>query len=140
VHALLAGVAFILMNALHVRLGSSFSAALFDSLLSFNHAMRPLWLLPVGAGNFALYYGLLRMVIVRLESHTPGREPRDSDASEVAPAGVPAERARAWIASTRGAPISNRWTPARRACASPSRSRCSSAPRLRQLPPRCNAL
>jgi len=43
------------MNALHVRLGFSFSAGLFDYLLHFNRATRPWWLLPVGAGYFALY-------------------------------------------------------------------------------------
>jgi len=42
------------------------------------------------------------MVIVHLDLHTPAREPRDSDTPGVAPAGVPAERARAWIAALGG--------------------------------------
>ena len=49
VHALLTGVAFIIMDALHVRLGFGFSAGLFDYVLNFNRATRPLLLLPVGA-------------------------------------------------------------------------------------------
>ena len=75
VHALLTGVAFIIMNALHVRLGFGFSAGLFDYVLNFNRATRPLLLLPVGALYFALYYVLFRFVIVRFDLKTPGREP-----------------------------------------------------------------
>jgi len=80
VHALLTGVAFIIMNALQVRLGFGFSAGLFDYVLNFSRATRPLWLLPVGALYFALYYGLFRLVIVRLDlktrDATPSRAPR----------------------------------------------------------------
>src|SRR5207248_2679898 len=67
VHALLTGVAFIIMNALHVKLGFGFSAGLFDYVLNYSRATRPLWLLPVGLLYFALYYGLFRLVIVRLD-------------------------------------------------------------------------
>lgn len=101
VHALLTGAAFIIMNALHVRLGFGFSAGLFDYVLNFNRATRPLWLLPVGVGYFILYYVLFRFVIVRFNLKTPGR-----DAGEVAvtPAAPPAaERPRAWIAALGGA-------------------------------------
>src|SRR5205823_12631091 len=41
VHALLTGVAFIIMNALGVRLGFGFSAGLFDYVLNFSRATRP---------------------------------------------------------------------------------------------------
>ncbi len=82
VHALLTGIAFIVMDALHVRLGFGFSAGLFDYVLNFNRATRPLWLLPVGLGYFALYYLLFRWVIVRFDLKTPGR-----GAAELAPAG-----------------------------------------------------
>ena len=101
VHALLTGSAFIIMNALHVRLGFGFSAGLFDYVLNFSRATRPLWLLPVGAGYFALYYLLFRFVIVRFDLKTPGRDVRERLAA--APAAAPAERARAWIAALGGA-------------------------------------
>jgi N-acetylglucosamine PTS system EIICBA or EIICB component len=101
VHALLTGTAFIIMNALHVRLGFGFSAGLFDYVLNFSRATRPLWLLPVGAGYFALYYVLFRFVIVRFDLKTPGRDVRERLAA--APAAAPAERARAWIAALGGA-------------------------------------
>src|SRR6202140_1631307 len=78
VHALLTGVAFIIMNALQVRLGFGFSAGLFDYVLNFSRATRPLWLLPVGALDFALYYGLFRLVIVRLDLQNPGRDAPES--------------------------------------------------------------
>jgi len=101
VHALLTGVAFIIMNALEVRLGFGFSAGLFDYVLNFSRATRPLWLLPVGALYFALYYGLFRLVIVRLDLQTPGRDALESAAAAL-PA-LPLERARAWISALGGA-------------------------------------
>ncbi len=100
-HALLTGVAFIIMNALQVRLGFGFSAGLFDYVLNFNRATRPLWLLPVGALYFALYYGLFRLVIVRFDLKTPGRDALESAAAAL-PA-MPAERARLWISALGGA-------------------------------------
>jgi PTS system N-acetylglucosamine-specific IIC component len=100
VHALLTGVAFIIMNALHVRLGFGFSAGLFDYVLNFSRATRPLWLLPVGVAYFALYYGLFRCVIVRFDLKTPGRDAGETLAA--APA-EPAERTHAWIAALGGA-------------------------------------
>jgi PTS system N-acetylglucosamine-specific IIC component len=100
VHALLTGVAFIVMNALHVRLGFGFSAGLFDYILNFSRATRPLWLLPVGVGYFALYYGLFRLVIVRFDLKTPGRD-RGESATAVLPA-APLPRAAAWIAALGG--------------------------------------
>jgi N-acetylglucosamine PTS system EIICBA or EIICB component len=99
VHALLTGTAFIIMNALHVRLGFGFSAGLFDYLLNFSRATRPLWLLPVGAVYFALYYGLFRLVIVRFDLKTPGR---DREVPVAASAAAPAARPDAWIAALGG--------------------------------------
>jgi len=90
VHALLTGIAFPIMNALQVRLGFGFSAGLFDYLLNFRLATRPLLLLPVGALYFLLYYGIFRYAIVRFDLKTPGREPVDvlakvGEAPSVAP-------------------------------------------------------
>ena len=74
VHALLTGLAMVIMHALGVHLGFSFSAGLFDFMLNYSLATRPLWLLPIGAGYFALYYGLFYYGIVRFNLATPGRE------------------------------------------------------------------
>jgi PTS system N-acetylglucosamine-specific IIC component len=100
VHALLTGVAFIIMNALHVRLGFNFSAGLFDYILGFSRATRPLWLLPVGVIYFALYYGLFRFVIVRFDLKTPGRDL--SEANIGAPLTATPPGAVAWIEALGG--------------------------------------
>ena len=100
VHALLTGIAFVIMNALHVRLGFNFSAGVIDYVLYFRYATRPLWLLPVGVGYFALYYGLFRYVIVRFDLKTPGR---DRDEETAAPVEEGAPSAHAWVEALGGA-------------------------------------
>lgn len=100
VHALLTGIAFIVMNALHVRLGFGFSAGLFDYVLNFNRATRPLWLLPVGIGYFALYYLLFRWVIVRFDLKTPGRGA--AEATPPTPRAAAAAGAGAWVSALGG--------------------------------------
>jgi PTS system N-acetylglucosamine-specific IIC component len=100
VHAILTGVAMVLMQALGIHLGFTFSAGLFDYLLYFGRATRPLWLLPVGVGYFALYYGLFRYGIVRFNLATPGRE-RDTGAAVAAP--VTGTRADGFIEALGGA-------------------------------------
>ena len=89
VHAVLTGAAFIVMDALHVRLGFGFSAGLFDYVLNFNKATHPWLLLPVGALYFALYYGLFRFAIVKFDLRTPGREP--GEPAELAASGTEAD-------------------------------------------------
>ncbi len=81
-HALLTGLALVVMHYAHVHLGFSFSAGLFDYLLNYGRATRPLLLLPIGLLYFGLYYGAFRLFIVRLDLPTPGRE---LDAPEAAP-------------------------------------------------------
>ncbi len=105
VHALLTGLAFVIMRALHVRLGFGFSAGLFDYVLNYKFASHPLLLLPVGALYFGLYYGIFRFAIVRFDLKTPGREDIDSTAPAVAAATTaagPADRARSYIAALGG--------------------------------------
>ena len=100
-HAIATGIAMVLMHVLGVRLGFSFSAGLFDYVLNFGHAERPMLLLPIGAAYFELYYGVFRFAIVRLNLATPGREvetiplptaPKTAD-----------ERARAFVSALGGA-------------------------------------
>ena len=104
VHALLTGFSFIIMKALGVRLGFGFSAGLFDYVLNYKFAAKPLWLLPVGALYFGLYYGVFRFAIVRFDLKTPGRETVDAAAAAAtaSPAG-PAERARSYVTALGGA-------------------------------------
>jgi PTS system N-acetylglucosamine-specific IIC component len=112
VHALLTGLAFIIMNALDVKLGFTFSAGLFDYVLNFNHDTHPLLLLPVGAVYFGLYYGIFRFTIIKFDLKTPGREAAESSAAEqpagigrlegVSAAATAGARARAFIAALGG--------------------------------------
>jgi N-acetylglucosamine PTS system EIICBA or EIICB component len=59
---------------LGVHLGFGFSAGLFDYVLNFSQATRPLMLIPMGLLYFGLYYGLFRYFIVRFDLKTLGRE------------------------------------------------------------------
>lgn len=74
-HAVATGLAMVVMNYFGVRLGFSFSAGLFDYVLNYSHAQKPLLLLPIGAAYFLLYYVVFRVTIVWLNLATPGREP-----------------------------------------------------------------
>lgn len=80
IHAVLTGVSMAVMDLLNVRLGFGFSAGLFDYVLSFGKATRPLLLIPVGLVYFAIYYGLFRLVIERFDLPTPGREKEEPTA------------------------------------------------------------
>lgn len=83
-HAVLTGIAFVIMDTLGVRLGFSFSAGLFDYVINFKLASRPLLLFPVGAVYFALYYGLFRFFIQKFDLKTPGREAQIATATSEA--------------------------------------------------------
>ena len=74
VHAVLTGISMALMDALGVKLGFGFSAGLFDYVLNFGLATRPLLLLPVGAAYFVIYYFAFSWCIRRFNLATPGRE------------------------------------------------------------------
>jgi PTS system N-acetylglucosamine-specific IIC component len=99
-HAVLTGLAMVLMDVLHVRLGFSFSAGLFDYVINFGQATRPWMLLPLGLAYFALYYGTFRFVIRRFALPTPGRE---ADAPMAAAPVAESDRARAMVAALGGA-------------------------------------
>jgi PTS system N-acetylglucosamine-specific IIC component len=99
-HAVATGISMVVMDLLHIRLGFSFSAGLFDYVLNFSHAQRPLWLIPIGVVYFAGYYGVFRYAIARWNLATPGREPEDSTPQANAPASI---TARDFIAALGGA-------------------------------------
>ena len=99
IHAILTGIAMVVMSLLGVKLGFGFSAGLFDYILNFGKATRPLLLLPVGLVYFALYYGLFRYFIRRFDLMTPGRE--SGEAIEAAPVAT-SERGGAFIEALGG--------------------------------------
>ena len=99
-HAILTGLAMALMDMLGVKLGFGFSAGFLDYALNFTKSTRPLLLLPVGAAYAAVYYGVFRFAIVRLDLKTPGRE-AEPVGEEIADA--PSERGAAFVAALGGA-------------------------------------
>ena len=101
-HALATGLAMVVMNLAGVRLGFSFSAGLFDYVLNFSHAQRPWLLLPIGAVYFGLYYGVFRLLIVRLNLATPGRE-KDDVTTQSPVTKNAGERAQAFVTALGGA-------------------------------------
>ena len=70
VHAVLTGASMVLMNALGVKLGFSFSAGFFDYVLNFRLATRPLWLLLLG--------GSKTLLCVECESWLKARLPKSA--------------------------------------------------------------
>ena len=69
------------------RAGFAFSAGATDLLFSASlPAARNTWLIvPLGAAAFLSFYLLFRMVILRFDVKTPGRETSDTDSSPEAP-------------------------------------------------------
>ncbi len=99
VHAVLTGLAMVVMDLAGVRLGFGFSAGLLDYLLNYGLATRPLLLLPIGLVWFGLYYGAFSWGIRRWNLRTPGRE-------DVPVAAAPtrgSDRAAAFVAALGGA-------------------------------------
>ena len=81
-HAVLTGISVGIVAALPVRAGFQFSAGFVDWFLSFNapFAMNPIMLIPIGLVFFAIYYVVFRIMIVKLDLKTPGREDDDTAA------------------------------------------------------------
>ncbi|WP_448662955.1 N-acetylglucosamine-specific PTS transporter subunit IIBC [Sphingomonas sp. CJ20] len=87
VHAVLTGIAMVVMDVLGVKLGFGFSAGLLDYILNFGKSTRPLLLLPVGIVYFLLYYAIFSFAIRRFNLQTPGREPVAAPAAAETTAG-----------------------------------------------------
>lgn len=85
VHAVLTGLAGLLMYVLDVKLGFGFSAGLIDYLVNLKSSTNAWILIPVGLAFFVLYYVLFRFIIVKFNLKTPGREDDvEDDLQEVA--------------------------------------------------------
>jgi PTS system N-acetylglucosamine-specific IIC component len=83
-HAVLTGTSLALVNALDIKDGFGFSAGLFDYLLNFNIATRPLLLIVIGLCYALIYYFSFRFVIRWWNLKTPGREDEGEEISVVA--------------------------------------------------------
>ncbi|WP_440028411.1 N-acetylglucosamine-specific PTS transporter subunit IIBC [Chromobacterium amazonense] len=100
IHAVLTGLSMAIMQTLGVKLGFGFSAGLFDYVINYGIATKPLLLLPVGAVYFAVYYALFVFFIKKFDLKTPGRE---DVAVAVADVAAGTGRARAFIDALGGA-------------------------------------
>lgn len=98
-HALLDGLSFLVADLLQIRIGNTFSGGAIDFLLFgiFQGEARTHWLyvLPVGAVWFALYYVSFRFFITRFNLKTPGRTDEDAveDGNDAAIGAAPASAA-----------------------------------------------
>ncbi|MDQ0207059.1 glucose-specific PTS transporter subunit IIBC [Alkalicoccobacillus murimartini] len=93
IHTLIAGLSFLLMYLLDVKIGMSFSGGVIDFLL---YGVLPnrtdwWWVIIVGLGFSVIYYVLFRFAILKFNLMTPGREEDEEDdeggASSSAPVG-----------------------------------------------------
>ena len=85
VHALLTGITVAVVAALPVRAGFNFSAGFVDWFLSFKApmALNPIYLLGIGLIVAVIYYVVFRIVIVKFNLKTPGREADDDETKVV---------------------------------------------------------
>lgn len=85
IHAVLTGISAVVVALIGPRAGFNFSAGLVDYVLSFKApmAVNPLLLLPIGLVTGVIYYLIFRVVIVKFNLKTPGREDDDSDEMKV---------------------------------------------------------
>ncbi len=83
IHAVLTGISMAVVALLPVRAGFNFSAGFVDWFLSFKapFAMNPLLLIPIGIVVGIIYYFIFRIVIVKFNLKTPGREDDDDDSA-----------------------------------------------------------
>ncbi|OSZ69570.1 PTS N-acetyl-D-glucosamine transporter [Sphingomonas sp. IBVSS2] len=101
IHAVLTGIAMVVMDLLGVKLGFGFSAGLFDYVLNYGLSTRPLLLIPVGIAYAAIYYFAFSWCIRKFDLKTPGREPIEAAAGD--PDAAVADRGAAIAAALGGA-------------------------------------
>ncbi|WP_406198874.1 PTS transporter subunit EIIC [Kitasatospora sp. NBC_01560] len=77
VHALLTGASMAITWGLGVHDGFSFSAGLIDYVINWGLATKPWMIIPIGLGFALVYYALFRIIIVKFNLKTPGREDED---------------------------------------------------------------
>ena len=80
IHAVLAGVAYMLTNALGVVHGHTFSNGFIDFVVQSPRAENMLLLVGLGIAYAVIYYIVFRFVIKAMNLKTPGREDEDENA------------------------------------------------------------
>ncbi|XWO14183.1 hypothetical protein HPDP_00900 [Candidatus Hepatincola sp. Pdp] len=77
IHAFLMGLSHVIMNVLGVKLGFTFSAGLFDYVLSYGLGTKGYLLIPVGIVYFLVYFVIFYGAIKFFNFKTLGREEDD---------------------------------------------------------------
>lgn len=90
-HSLMTGISMVVMNVLDVKLGFTFSAGLFDYLLSYGLGRNAWYLIPVGLVYGVVYYFMFYFVITKFNLQTPGREPEEFNQEPDLPLTVPVQ-------------------------------------------------
>lgn len=83
IHAVLAGVAYMLTNALGIVHGHTFSNGFIDFVVQSPRAENMLLLVGLGLVYAVVYYIVFRFVIKAMNLKTPGREDEDENAGPV---------------------------------------------------------
>lgn len=79
IHAVLAGIAYFLVNTLGIIHGTSFSHGLIDFIVLSTNAEKMPLLIGLGLVYAAVYYIVFRVVIKALNLKTPGREDEEQE-------------------------------------------------------------
>ncbi|SFS62920.1 glucose-specific PTS transporter subunit IIBC [Marininema halotolerans] len=82
IHAVFAGISFMVLDLLGVKAGLTFSGGIIDYFLFFTQDTKPLLIIPVGLVFAVIYYFGFRFAIRRFDLKTPGREDPDEKDEE----------------------------------------------------------
>lgn len=78
IHCVITGLAYMIMQMLNCTVGLTFSGGFIDlflfGILQGNAKTNWVWVLPVGAVYFCVYFFLFRFLILKFNLKTPGRE------------------------------------------------------------------
>ncbi|MGE8207155.1 glucose-specific PTS transporter subunit IIBC [Heyndrickxia sp. NPDC080065] len=84
IHAIFAGLSFMVMHLLNVKIGMTFSGGLIDFVLFgvLNKQTHWWWVIPVGLVFAVIYYFGFRFAIRKFNLKTPGREDAEAETEE----------------------------------------------------------
>ena len=91
IHAVLDGLSFLTLYLLHLHLGYTFSGGFIDFvLLGILPNKTPWWLvIPVGLVYAVIYYVVFRLLIVKFNFKTPGREDKQASVANTSASKLP---------------------------------------------------
>lgn len=83
IHCIFSGAAYMLMHMLDVGVGMTFSGGIIDltlfGILQGNDKTNWLMVIPIGIIYFVLYFGVFRILILKRNYKTPGREDDEAE-------------------------------------------------------------